>query len=137
MNIVQEDSKGQDPDWAMDNEDGEEYDEAMGEVKAEIDEGISWDDDKPLFEDVKDHKKMGTKPGKRHKCTKCDYSATKTWRVRRHMEEKHETLQLPCEQCDQVFPSSFSLQRHVNVVHIGLSFPCSECDFKAKSTSQG
>ena len=67
------------------------------------------------------------------KCNECDYSATLSGDLKRHVQAKH-TFEKPfkCNECDYSATRASHLKRHVQAKHtLEKPFKCNECNYSA------
>ena len=62
--------------------------------------------------------------GVRYSCDKCEYNATNSYWLNRHIKSKHERVRYSCETCKYVATTVGSLKSHIEIKHKGLRYPC-------------
>jgi len=78
--------------------------------------------------------------GKKHKCRKCDYCATKKGNLKAHQKAVHEGFKYICKICHKQFSAKSNLKKHFNSVHEEndceeRKYPCNLCVYQAKRKS--
>ena len=67
---------------------------------------------------------------KNESCPHCDYTVANKWKMKRHIESKHNSAELPknfqCEFCESSFRDKWKLERH-RKTHSGGDLQCSSC----------
>ncbi|CAG7729042.1 unnamed protein product [Allacma fusca] len=61
-------------------------------------------------------------------CDKCNFGATKKFKLDRHMLTHIETREFECEPCQKKYKSSLDLKTHNKLVHSNMDFVCSTCN---------
>ena len=77
-----------------------------------------------------DHKKPMIYP-----CPQCDFQATHSNSLQRHVMSKHEGIKYPCKQCDYMATQTCHLQMHIKSKHEGIKYSCQQCDYQASYLS--
>jgi len=69
-------------------------------------------------------------------CPHCDYRASSTKTLKKHIDALHLGITYPCDQCTLVFTQRENLASHIKTIHSGeRPFVCEECGFKSKTKS--
>ena len=63
-------------------------------------------------------------------CTFCDYTSTRSKRLRAHVRRSHGNVVFNCDKCEYKGNSMETLQSHKRLKHSNILLPCSECDFE-------
>jgi len=84
--------------------------------------------------------KWQTGVDKKHKCRKCDYSATKKSNLKAHQQAVHEGFKYSCEICYKQFSARCNLKKHLNALHEEndcevRTYSCKLCVYQAKRKS--
>ena len=77
------------------------------------------------------------KPGKGFKCNRCEYAATQSSDLKKHVLAVHDKVKnLKCELCEYVASYSNHLRRHVRSVHAKeKNFKCEQCEYAASEAA--
>ncbi|XP_076822141.1 uncharacterized protein LOC143468680 isoform X2 [Clavelina lepadiformis] len=67
------------------------------------------------------------------KCLMCDYTNSKWYRVKIHMQIHNDPKAHSCEECGQSFASQHALYNHRRFSHAGGNHLCDKCGFAASS----
>merc|ERR1719342_1408827 len=67
----------------------------------------------------------------RYPCQLCDFRATHSNSLRRHIMSKHEGIKYPCQQCDYKATQTCHLQTHIKSIHNGIKYSCQRCDYQS------
>jgi len=71
----------------------------------------------------------------KYPCDQCNYKATESNNLQRHIKSIHDGVKYPCDQCNYKATASSSLQQHIKSIHDGVTYPCDQCNYKAKDPS--
>ena len=73
----------------------------------------------------------------RFQCDQCEYAATTSGNLRKHMEAKHEGIRYPCDQCEHAASTASHLRRHKKSRHGGIreGHLCDQCGYSAASVA--
>ena len=59
-------------------------------------------------------------------CDECEYVATRTNDLKRHVESKHKGVRYPCPECEYAATTASHLKKHMKKKHEELRYPCSQ-----------
>ncbi|XP_058797633.1 zinc finger protein 91-like [Phymastichus coffea] len=71
-------------------------------------------------------------PQEEYQCTKCNYTASISNKVKEHYVSVHGTDNAKCKKCGSKFKSINYLKRHMRRCGVQPKFQCDDCPFKSK-----
>ena len=63
-----------------------------------------------------------------YSCNDCEYVASRSDHLKRHVENKHIRIRYACDECDYVAKRADNLKVHVESKHEGVRYPCFQCE---------
>ncbi|XP_023341393.1 transcriptional repressor CTCFL [Eurytemora carolleeae] len=86
------------------------------------------------FDPLQSEPKRIRKSKHRYSCSRCEYFASTTWRLKIHEEIKHIGVRYPCLECEHAATTASDLTRHVRNKHKGVRYACSQCNYAATTS---
>ena len=69
--------------------------------------------------------------GKIFQCSICKAEYTDQGNLRRHQKVSHEGRRFKCDECESTYSGSAELSRHARIKHKNITYPCQNCDYRA------
>ena len=60
-------------------------------------------------------------------CKSCNFTATDSSNLKRHIQTVHERSRYSCQYCDKMFTAKNMMKSHIDYKHLQIKHSCEEC----------